>query len=135
MPFGSRNDQRLQAKINRTTGQVMTLLIPASTTPSSTATPLSISSADTPVDLTTATAVNLYGSLCWKSGQFRYAEGGETLVKVAEIEIPADWASFIVKAYAVRLVSGEILIKKTQALNESATAYTLTVESHIATTQ
>jgi len=134
MPNGSRNQQRVQAKIGRTTGQTLALLIPPASS-TSTDVPYNISASDTSVDLSECTKVSVYASLAWKPGQFQYSEGGTVIVKCAQVEIPYDYAALVVQAYAVQTADGEVLIKKTQDLNESQTMYILTVESHVNTQQ
>lgn len=134
MPLGSRNQQRIQAKIGRTSGQTIYLLIPPAQS-TSTNTPYSISSADEPVDLADCKKVPVYAGFFWKTGSFTYGEGGQVLCKVAQVEIPFDWQTIVTQAYAVQNAAGEILLKKTQDLNESQTMYILTVESHVNTQQ
>jgi hypothetical protein len=127
MPRVGRLAQKAQAKEMRATGEQVTLLIQAGTTPSTT-TPFNISVSDVSLDLATCTRVPIYANVKWHDlGTLAYGEGGRTINRKATIETTSQWTYYLKQTVAVQLEDGSILEKVGEGLSETKSLYTLEV--------
>lgn len=131
MPHITRLAMHLQAKSMRETGELVYLVIPNESTPS-TNTPLDIVGSNESIDWSTVTTQPIYAFVSWhKLGGFKYEAGGRVAYRKANIETTAEWMTQLQGCIGVKLQNGTYMRKCEEDIDDSKAAYTIVVEGTV----